>query len=199
MIAFLNGTLVEKQPTSVVLDVNGVGYAILIPLSTYDRLPATGQPCRLLTHHHMREDGQLLCGFASPDEKQMFELLLGISGIGPKLALSVLSGLTVFELRAAIAGNDIKRISSVKGVGRKTAERLVVELRDKIDPAEAFVSKAMAAGDTAGATVLRDTVLALTALGFQQDQAKKMLQAALDAGAHANDAEALLKRALSGR
>jgi len=199
MIAFLNGTLVEKQPTSVVLDVNGVGYAILIPLSTYDRLPATGQPCRLLTHHHMREDGQLLCGFASPDEKQMFELLLCISGIGPKLALSVLSGLTVLELRAAIAGNDIKRISSVKGVGRKTAERLVVELRDKIDPAEAFVSKAMAAGDTAGATVLRDTVLALTALGFQQDQAKKMLQAALDAGAHANDAEALLKRALSGR
>lgn len=199
MIAFLNGILAEKQPTSVVLDVHGVGYDVLIPLSTYDRLPATGQPCRLLTCHHMREDGQMLCGFATPDEKGMFGLLLGVSGIGPKLALGVLSGLNVPELRAAIAEGNVKRISSVKGIGKKTAERMVVELRDKIDPAEALASRAVAAGDMAGAAVLRDTVMALAALGFPQDQARKMVQSALDAGADAADTEALLKLSLGSR
>lgn len=199
MIAFLNGTLADKQPTSVVLDVHGVGYAVLIPLSTYDRLPATGEACRLLIHHHMREDGQLLCGFASVEEKRMFELLLGISGVGPKVALSVLSGLSVAELRAAIAEGNLKRLGSIRGIGKKTAERLVVELRDKIDPAEALAGRAAAAGDAAGAAALRDTVLALTALGFPQDQARKMVQAALDAGAEAADAEALLRMALASR
>ena len=199
MIAFLHGILAEKRPTSVVLDVHGVGYAALIPLSTYDRLPAAGETCRLLIHHQFREDGQLLCGFATEDEKRMFELLIAISGIGPKLALGVLSGLNIPELRAAIAEGDSKRLSSVRGVGRKTAERIVVELRDKIDPAEALASRAAAAGDTAGATVLRDTVLALAALGFPQDQARKMVQAALDAGAGSADTEALLKLALAGR
>lgn len=199
MIAFLNGILAEKQPTSVVLDVHGVGYAALIPLSTYDRLPATGETCRLLVHHHMREDGQLLCGFATPDEKRMFELLIGISGIGPKVALGVLSGLSVAELRAAIVEGNVRRLSSVRGVGKKTAERIVVELRDKIDPAEALASRAAATGDAAGATVLRDTVLALTTLGFAQEQARKMVQAALDAGTGTADAEALLKRALASR
>ena len=199
MIAFLNGILAEKQPTSVVLDVQGVGYAALIPLSTYDRLPATGAACRLLIHHHIREDVQLLCGFATAEEKRMFELLIGISGIGPKLALGVLSGLNVAELRAAIAEGNVKRLSSVRGVGKKTAERIVVELRDKIDPAEALASRAVAAGDAAGATVLRDTVLALAALGFPQDQARKMVQAALDAGADTADTEALLKLALASR
>jgi Holliday junction DNA helicase RuvA len=199
MIAFLHGILAEKQPTSVILDVQGVGYAALIPLSTYDRLPATGETCRLLIHHHIREDGQMLCGFATAEEKQMFEWLIGISGIGPKLALGVLSGLSVAELRAAIAEGNIKRLSSVRGVGKKTAERLVVELRDKIDPAEALAGRAAATGDVAGATVLRDTVLALTALGFPQDQARKMVQAALDAGAETADTEALLKLALGSR
>ena len=199
MIAFLNGILAEKHPTSVVLDVHGVGYAVLIPLSTYDRLPATGETCQLQIHHHMREDGQSLCGFATADEKQMFELLIGISGIGPKVALGVLSGLNAAELRAAIAEGDVKRLSSVRGVGKKTAERIVVELRDKIDPAEALASRATAAGNSAGATVLRDTVLALTALGFPPDQARKMVQAALDAGADTADTEALLKLALGSR
>ncbi len=196
MIAFLNGILAEKHPTSVVLDVHGVGYAVLIPLSTYDRLPATGEACMLRIYHHMREDGQSLCGFSTEDEKQMFELLIGISGIGPKVGLGVLSGLNVAELRAAIAEGDVKRLSSVRGVGKKTAERMVMELRDKIDPAEALASRAVAAGDPAGATVLRDTVLALAALGFPQDQARKMVQAALDAGADTADTEALLKVAL---
>jgi len=199
VIAFLDGILVEKQPTSVVLDVQGVGYAVLIPLSTYDRLPAAGGRCRLLTHHHVREDGQLLCGFATADEKRMFELLLGVSGIGPKLGLSVLSGLNAGELRAAIAEGNVKRLSSVNGIGRKTAERLIVELRDRIDPAEALAAGQAAAGAPSDHAVLRDTVMALSALGFPQEQARKMVQAALDAGAPAGDTEALLKQALAGR
>ena len=199
MIAFLNGILDQKHPTSVVLDVQGVGYAVLIPLGTYDRLPAIGERCRLLVHHHIREDGQLLCGFATEEERRMFELLIGISGIGPKLALGVLSGLSVAELRAAIAEGNCKRLSGVRGVGKKTAERIVVELRDKIDPVEALAGRAAAGGNTAGAASLRDTVLALAALGFPQDQARKMVQAALDAGADAADTEALLKHALGSR
>ena len=195
VIAFLDGVLVEKQPTSVVLDVHGVGYAVLIPLGTYDRLPAAGERCRLFTHHHIREDGQLLCGFATTDEKGMFELLIGISGIGPKLALGALSGLSVGELRAAIAAGDTKRISSIHGIGRKTAERIVVELRDRIDPAEAFAGRVAGGAEV----VLRDTVLALAALGFPQEQARKMVQAALDAGTDTTDTEALLKQALAGR
>ena len=199
MIAFLNGILDQKHPTSVVLDVQGVGYAVLIPLGTYDRLPAIGERCRLLVHHHIREDGQLLCGFATEEERRMFELLIGISGIGPKLALGVLSGLSVAELRAAIAEGNCKRLSGVRGVGKKTAERIVVELRDKIDPVEALAGRAAAGGNTAGAASLRDTVLALAALGFPQDQARKMVQGALDAGADASDTEALLKQALGSR
>ena len=199
MIAFLHGILAEKHPTSIVLDVQGVGYAVSIPLCTYDRLPASGGTCRLQIHHHMREDGQSLYGFATAEEKQMFELLISISGIGPKVALGVLSGLQVAELRAAIAEGDVKRLSSVRGVGKKTAERIVVELRDKIDPAEALTSRAVAAGDAAGATVLRDTVLALAALGFPQEQARKMVQTVLDAGATTTDTEALLKLALASR
>ena len=199
MIAFLRGKLADKHPTSIVLDVQGVGYAVLIPLSTYDRLPATGETCLLQTHHHMREDGQLLCGFATAEEKQMFEQLISISGIGPKVGLGMLSGLSVAELRAAIAENDVKRLSSVRGIGKKTAERIVVELRDKIDPAEALASRIAATGNEAGATVLRDTVMALTSLGFSQDQARKMVQAALDSGADTADTEALLKLALGSR
>ncbi|MEI6210319.1 MAG: Holliday junction branch migration protein RuvA [bacterium] len=199
MIAFLKGILAEKHPTSIVLDVQGVGYAALIPLSTYDRLPATGEACLLQIHHHMREDGQSLCGFATAEEKRMFELLISVSGVGPKVALGVLSGLQVSELRTAIAEGDIKRLSSVRGVGKKTAERLIVELRDKIDPAEALALRAEASGNAAGATVLRDTVLALAALGFPPDQARKMVQSALDSGANTADTEALLRLALASR
>jgi Holliday junction DNA helicase RuvA len=194
MIAFLHGTLVEKTPSVVTLDVGGVGYEVFISLNTYDRLPATGSPCRLLTHHHIREDAQILFGFVQPEEKTMFERLLDVNGVGPKLALGVLSGLTVSELAVAIADGDTKRISSVHGIGKKTAERIVIELRDKVNPLEALASKT-ADGASANA-VLRDTVLALTSLGFQQDQARKMAQAAHDAEPAIADTETLLRKAL---
>lgn len=196
MIAFLHGTLVEKTPSVATLDVHGVGYEVFISLSTYDRLPATGTPCRLLTHHHIREDAQILFGFMQAEEKAMFERLIGVNGIGPKMALSVLSGLTVSELTMAIAENNVKRISSVHGIGKKTAERIVIELRDKVDPLEALASRTAGGGDPKSA-MLRDAILALVSLGFQQDQARKMAQAALDADPATKDTETLLRRALS--
>lgn len=198
MIAFLHGTLVEKTPSVATLDVGGVGYEVFISLSTYDRLPATGSPCRLLTHHHIREDAQILFGFMQAEEKAMFERLIGVNGIGPKMALSVLSGLTVNELTMAIAENNVKRISSVHGIGKKTAERIVVELRDKVDPLEALAGKAAGGGDPQAA-MLRDTILALSSLGFQQDQARKMAQSALDNDPRIKDTETLLRKALSSK
>lgn len=198
MIAFLHGTLVEKTPSVATLDVHGVGYEVLISLSTYDRLPATGGACRLLTYHHIREDAQILFGFAQAEEKSMFERLIGVNGIGPKMALSVLSGLTVSELTMAIADSNVKRISAVHGIGKKTAERIVIELRDKVDPLEALAGKTAGGGDPQAA-MLRDTILALTSLGFPQDQARKMAQAALDHDPGIKDTEALLRKALSSK
>lgn len=196
MIAFLHGTLVDKTPSVVTLDVHGVGYEVFISLGTYDRLPATGSACRLLTFHHIREDAQILFGFMQPEEKGMFERLIGVNGIGPKLALSVLSGLTVGELSLAIAENNVKRISSVHGIGKKTAERIVMELRDKVDPLEALAGRA-AGGDGAQSAMLRDALLALTSLGFPQDQARKMVQSAFDADPAVKDTETLLRKALN--
>ena len=199
MISFLHGTLIEKTPSVATLDVGGVGYEVFISLSTYDRLPATGSVCRLLTYHHVREDAQILFGFMQAEEKSMFERLIGVNGIGPKLALSALSGLTVAELSSAIANNDVKRISSVHGIGKKTAERIVIELRDKIDPLEALAGHATAGGGDAQNAMLRDTILALTSLGFQQDQARKMVQSALDADPAIKDTETLLRKALNSK
>ena len=196
MIVSLHGTLVDKTPSVATLDVHGVGYEVFISLSTYDRLPATGSACRLLTYHHIREDAQILFGFMQAEEKRMFERLIGVNGVGPKLALSVLSGLTVGELSLAIAENNVKRISSVHGIGKKTAERIVMELRDKVDPLEALAGRG-AEGDTARNAMLRDAILALGSLGFPQDQARKMVQSALDASPAVTDTETLLRKALN--
>jgi len=198
MIAFLNGVLAEKTPTVAVVDVQGVGYEVFISLSTYDRLPARGEACRLLIHHHIREEAQLLFGFVQAEEKAMFERLITISGVGPKTALSILSGLTVAELSVAIADNDIKRVSTIRGIGKKTAERLIVELRDKVNPLEAMAARTASGGDPKTA-MLRDAILALTQLGFPQDQARKMAQAALEADPSIGDAETLLRKSLSSK
>ncbi|MDD3546608.1 MAG: Holliday junction branch migration protein RuvA [Kiritimatiellae bacterium] len=198
MIAFLNGILADKTPSLVTLDVHGVGYELLVSLSTYDRLPHTGETCRLLVHHHVREDAQTLFGFAQAEEKRMFERLTGVNGVGPKVALSVLSGMTVSELTAAIADNNFKRISAVHGIGKKTAERIIIELRDKIDPLEALAGREPGA-DSARNTMLRDAVMALMSLGFPQDQARKMVQAAFDADNTVTDTEALLRKALGSK
>lgn len=179
-ICHLRGTVLEKTPAGIVLECGGVGYALTVPLSTFDRLPATGQEASLEIHHLVREDDQLLFGFASERERTFFRALLGITGIGPKLALAVLSGLTPGELAAAIAEGDVRRLSSISGVGKKTAERIIVELKDKIDPLEAIALRGKERGEAEAPPALRDAILSLVALGNKPDDARAMVQAAFE-------------------
>ena len=140
MITFLHGKLLEALPTQVVVEVSGLGYEVLIPLSSYDKLPQPGQPLKLLTHLVVREDAHVLYGFMSTAERELFRLLIHtVSGIGPKIALNVLSGISVTAFRGAVANQDIKVLSQISGVGKKTAERIVVELRDRLAAMEATV------------------------------------------------------------
>ena len=135
MITFLHGKLVDSLPTQVTVDVNGVGYEVLIPLSSFDKLPQPGHDVKLLTQFIVREDAQVLYGFASAAERDLFRLLIhNVSGIGPKTALNILSGMNAVAFRGAVANGDVKSLSQISGVGKKTAERIIVELRDKVAP-----------------------------------------------------------------
>ncbi len=174
MITFLEGTLQTKQLAHIEMNVGGVGYEVFIPLSSYDQLPLEGESCRVLTYHHITDAGQKLFGFCSDDERDMFTRLLTISGVGPKLAVSALSGLPVRELKNALINGDIKRISSISGIGKKTAERIIVELRDKFDCGEQL--DAFAPSEAVGDQRLRDATLALAALGQKPDDAAKMIK-----------------------
>ena len=197
MITFLDGTLAEKQPTRVVINVGGIGYELAIPLSSYDRLPAEREPCRMLTYDHVREDDHLLFGFMTEGERRMFVLLMSVSGIGPKLALSALSGMTVRELRAAIAEGDVKRLSSISGIGKKTAERVVVDLRDKISRGEALEATAGDAALSPADTKLRDAVLALISLGYKRVEAQAMVKGVLGDAPSDLGVEGIVRRALA--
>ena len=180
MISFLEGRLVESLPTQVTVDVNGVGYEVLIPLSSFDKLPSPGNSVKLLTHLAVREDAHVLYGFMTSSEREMFRLLVNnVSGIGPKIALNVLSGMNVMALRGAVANGDVKALSQISGVGKKTAERIVVELKDKIGAAGAWEAASAARGLSASDQKLNDAVLALIALGFKQVEAHESLRGAL--------------------
>ncbi|HXU78969.1 MAG TPA: Holliday junction branch migration protein RuvA [Methylomirabilota bacterium] len=172
MITFLHGTLVEALPTQVTVDLHGLGYELLIPLSSYDKLPQPGNPVRLLTHLVVREDAHILYGFMSAAERELFRLLINtVSGIGPKIALNVLSGISVTAFRGAVANGDVKMLSQISGVGRKTAERIVVELKDKIGAAGAWEALSAQRALSAEDQKINDAVLALMALGFKQVEA----------------------------
>lgn len=196
MIAYLKGVLAEKEITRVVVECHGVGYEAAIPLSTFDRLPAEGAEVKLYTHHEVREDAQLLFGFATKPERDMFRLVTTVSGVGPKLALAVLSGLTVGDLQLAVSQGDAKRLAAVKGIGKKTAARIVVELKDKINPIEALANATAETSREQGA-VLRDAMLALAALGFSEDIARAKVQQVLDGEPGLADVETILKKALA--
>jgi Holliday junction DNA helicase RuvA len=179
MITFLRGTLVEALPTQVTVEVQGIGYDVLIPLSSFDKLPAPGQEVRLLTHLAIREDAHVLYGFMTAAERDLFRLLINtVSGIGPKIALNVLSGMNVTALRGAVANGDVKALSQISGVGRKTAERIVVELKDKIGAAGAWEAASAQRGLSAADQRLNDAVLALMALGFKQVEAHEAVRGA---------------------
>jgi Holliday junction DNA helicase RuvA len=172
MITFLNGKLVEALPTQAVVDVQGVGYEVLIPLSSFAKLPQPGNDVKLLTQLIIREDAHTLYGFASAAERDLFRLLTNnVSGIGPKTALNILSGMNPVAFRGAVANGDVKSLSQISGVGRKTAERIVVELRDKIGAAGAWEASSAARSLSASDQKVNDAVLALMALGFKQVEA----------------------------
>lgn len=179
MINFLHGKLIEALPTQVTVDVHGVGYEVLIPLSSFDKLPAPGNEVKLLTHLAIREDAHVLYGFMTAAEREMFRMLMNnVSGIGPKLALNVLSGMNVTALRGAVSNGDVKSLSQISGVGKKTAERIVVELKDKIGAAGAWEAMSAQRSLSAADQKVNDAVLALMALGFKQIEAHESVRAA---------------------
>ena len=179
MITFLHGKLVEALPTQAIVDVNGVGYEVLIPLSSFDKLPQPGHDVKLLTQLVIREDAHILYGFASTVERDLFRLLINnVSGIGPKTALNILSGMNAVTFRGAVAGGDVKLLSQISGVGKKTAERIVVELRDKIGAAGAWEAASVKHSLSPDDQKINDAVLALMALGFKQVEAHDSIRAA---------------------
>jgi len=179
LITFLQGKLVEALPTQVVVDVNGIGYEVLIPLSSFDKLPQPGHDVKLLTQLIVREDAHTLYGFATPAERDLFRLLINnVSGIGPKTALNLLSGMNVVTFRGAVATGNVKALSQISGVGKKTAERIVVELRDKIGAAGAWEAASAQRALTPADQKINDAVLALMALGFKQVEAHDTVRAA---------------------
>jgi len=197
MIAFLEGILAEALPTQIIVNVHGVGYQVLVPVSSYERLPQPGQPVKILTHLAVREDAHVLYGFFSAAERDLFRLLLlHVSGVGPKMALAVLSGLPVEMFKSAVVSGDIAMISKISGIGKKTAERIVLELKDKVGVAAEW--EASSAKNAPGETDVRlhDAVLALISLGYKQVEAHKAVRRAQDVADAPLTAEELIRHAL---
>lgn len=181
MIGRLHGTLVYKQPPALMIDVGGVGYELEAPLSTFYDLPATGEPVTLHTHLIVREDAHLLFGFAHETERRLFRVLLRVSGVGAKMALAVLSGMSADDFARSIESDDVTALTRIPGIGRKTAQRLIVEMRDRLDddlrgvlPAAADATGGGGAG--AGSSV-GDAIAALVALGYRHAEAERMVRA----------------------
>lgn len=197
MITHLRGRLAQANPTQAVVDVNGIGYEVTIPLSTYDRLPPAGRDVELLTQLVVREDAHELYGFASSEERDLFRLLIQrVSGIGPKTALAVLSGTPVPTFKGAVVNGDVKALASIKGVGKKTAERMIVELKDHVGVAGAWEAASARHALPPEEQKVNDAVLALISLGWKQVEAHKLVRAALDRLGPATEVEALVRDAL---
>jgi Holliday junction DNA helicase RuvA len=199
MIAYLHGTLAEAHPTRVVIDCHGVGYGVCIPLSSAEKLPALGQQVKLRIYHHVvaHEGTHQLFGFATSEEQEMFEALISISGVGPRLAINILSTTSVNNLRAAIAGGDIKTPTGLRGIGKKTAERLVVELRDKMGSGAADLPSLIPVTPQEQQK-FTDAVSALVSLQYKPADAQKAVRAAADKLGETATVEELVRAALRG-
>ena len=183
MIAYLRGRVVDKQPNRVVVDIQGVGYDVHVPLSTFYEIGDPGADVELRVHTHVREDALQLYGFLTELERQLFERLIGISGIGPKLAIAVLSGMDPRDLLAAVQRADVARLTGIPGVGKKTAERIVLELKDRLSQ---IAVPAADVATAAGPDRLRtDLLSALQNLGYHRPQAEKAIDKTLDAASDA--------------
>ena len=195
MIAHLRGTILTKSPNSVVLDCNGVGYELAISVATFTDLGNEGSEAKLHVHTHVREDALALFGFSERTEKRLFEKLLTISGIGPKLAITVLSGISAERLVGAIRAGDHATLTKIPGIGKKTAERVVLELKDKLDDMTGSAPQ-QAAAPSLGA-VADDVLSALVNLGYPRPVAQKAVEAAAKDAAVAGDFERLFRAAMS--
>jgi holliday junction DNA helicase RuvA len=196
MIASLTGTLKFKSPTEILIDVQGVGYNVSIPLSTYEKIGDIGSAISLLTHFHVREDGMQLFGFITNEERRLFKLLISVSGIGPKIAQGILSGMNVDELKSHLISGNVNALTAIPGVGKKTAERLILELRDKAGKSITETDPTSATGMTS-AIVRIEALQALTSLGYNQQIAEKSIRLVLkDAGDTSISVEELIKQAL---
>jgi Holliday junction DNA helicase RuvA len=196
MISHLKGTLSHKSPIYIVVDVGGVGYQVFTSLSTFYALPETGEPVFLKIHSHVREDAFKLFGFLTDEEQMIFEKLISISKVGPKLALSILSGMPPVDLMTAIMENDVARISTIPGVGRKTAERLTLELKDKLGDITLEFSPGSERPSSLGG-VLDDALSALVNLGYKKPQAEKALKSIWEQNGKNHTLEDLIKESLN--
>jgi Holliday junction DNA helicase RuvA len=196
MISFLRGTVIEVLPMRLIIEAGGVGYDVNIPLSTYDRLPQPGSEAKILTHLVVREDAHILYGFATAEERDLFQLLVhNVSGVGPKLALAILNGSSPVMFRGLVVAGDIASLSKIKGVGKKTAERIIVELRDKVGVSAAWEAASAQQGLSPEELHVNDAVLALISLGYKQAEAYKTVRALRDAQPKST-VEELVKEAL---
>jgi Holliday junction DNA helicase RuvA len=195
MIAYLRGNLLAKHPNQVIVETNGVGYEVNIPVSTFSALPLEGTEVRLQIHTHVREDALSLFGFATPEEKGLFERLISVSGIGPKLAITVLSGLATADLVTAIRGGQVEHLVRIPGVGKKTAERMVLELRDKLDLIPGVPAAHVAPAGEVFSPLHRDVLSALLNLGCTRPAAEAAVRKA-KAGGTPEEFEPLFRRAL---
>lgn len=197
VITFLEGTLAEALPTQAVVNVHGVGYEVLIPLSSFDKLPAPGRPIKILTHLQVREDAHILYGFMTHAERDLFRLLVHhVSGIGPKLAMAVLAGMSVTSFKAAVVNSDTGLIAKISGIGKKTAERIVLELKDKVGVAAAWEAASAQNAPSPEDIKINDAVLALISLGYKQVDAHKAVKQALSAAGPTASVEDLVRQAL---
>ncbi len=196
MIAHLRGQILSKSPNAVVIDCGGVGYELAISVTTYTEIGDVGGEARLHVHTHVREDALLLFGFAELTEKRLFEKLLTISGIGPKLAITVLSGISAERLVGAIRGGDHATLTRIPGIGKKTAERVVLELKDKLDDLAGFTAAGVAARPSLGATA-EDVLSALVNLGYPRPIAQKAVETAAKDAAVAGDFERLFRASMA--
>ena len=197
MIAFLEGTLAEALPTQIVVNVQGIGYQVMIPVSSYERLPQPGSQVKILTHLTVREDAHILYGFFSSTERDLFRLLLHhVTGVGPKIALAILSGLPVEMFKAAVVAGDIAAISKISGVGKKTAERIVLELKDKVGVAAEWEASSAKNAPSEADARLHDATLALISLGYKQVEAHKAIRRVQEISETQLTAEELIRQAL---
>jgi len=195
LIAYLEGKLIEKNPTHLILEVNGVGYSVNIPVSSYASVGEVGQTVKVLTYQYVREDELKLYGFSSHQERDLFELLISVNGVGPRVALGILSSISVEDFQRSVLAEDLDVLTHISGVGKKTAQRLIVELKEKLGKVDLGIEKAVEVKEGIGIPA-EEAVLALVSLGYNKLDARKAVQKANSESEESLPIEELIKRAL---